>query len=141
MSDCKIYEVRVNEYGDKEWHLNGERHREDGPAIERANGTKYWYLNGKRHREDGPAVEFANGDKYWYLNGKYHREDGPAIECANGTKYWWLNGEYLTEEEHKIRTNRPCTGKIVELWLQREVFCWYDEANDTLNFGEENEQA
>jgi len=25
-------------------------------------GDKYWYLNGKRHREDGPAVEHANGD-------------------------------------------------------------------------------
>jgi len=28
-------------------------------------------LNGKLHREDGPAIEFANGDKSWYLNGDY----------------------------------------------------------------------
>ena len=27
------------------------------------NGTKYWYLNGKFHREDGPAIECANGTK------------------------------------------------------------------------------
>jgi len=33
-------------------------------------GTKRWYLNGKLHREDGPAVEYANGGKFWYLNGK-----------------------------------------------------------------------
>ena len=27
-------------------------------------------LNGKLHREDGPAVEWANGRKHWYLNGR-----------------------------------------------------------------------
>ena len=27
-------------------------------------------INGKRHREDGPALEFADGTKEWYLNGK-----------------------------------------------------------------------
>ena len=31
-------------------------------------GNKYWYMNGKRHRENGPAVEWANGSKFWYLN-------------------------------------------------------------------------
>ena len=51
-------------------------------------GTKEWYLNGQRHREDGPAVEYANGDKYWYLNGQLHREDGPAVEKADGSKLW-----------------------------------------------------
>jgi hypothetical protein len=56
--------------GDKVWWLNGERHREDGPAIERSNGDKEWYLNGKRHRENGPAIEWANGDKMWLLNDK-----------------------------------------------------------------------
>jgi hypothetical protein len=44
------------------------------------NGTKRWYLNGKLHREDGPAIEYADGNKGWYLNGieytkqKYYRE-------------------------------------------------------------------
>ena len=36
--------------------------------------TKYWFLNGKRHRENGPAIEYANGDKYWYLNGLEYSE-------------------------------------------------------------------
>jgi hypothetical protein len=31
-------------------------------------GTKHWKLNSKLHREDGPAIEEANGNKYWYLN-------------------------------------------------------------------------
>ena len=33
-----------------------------------SDGTKVWHLNGKCHREDGPAVELANGNKAWYLN-------------------------------------------------------------------------
>jgi len=33
------------------------------------------------HREDGPAVECANGYKYYYINGKRHREDGPSSLC------------------------------------------------------------
>ena len=77
--------------GYKEWYLNGEYHRIDGPAVEYPNGTKEWYLNGKHHRIDGPAREWANGTKEWYLNGKLHRTDGPAIEEANGTKEWWIN--------------------------------------------------
>jgi len=93
------------EYADgyKEWYLNGKRHREDGPAIENANGYKAWWLNGKRHREDGPAIEYADGSKDWWENDKRHREDGPAIEYADGYKEWWLNGEYLAEEEFNAR--------------------------------------
>jgi len=56
--------------GYKEWWLNGELHREDGPAVEHPDGTKEWCLNGKRHREDGPAIEYSNGYKEGYLNGK-----------------------------------------------------------------------
>ena len=77
--------------GKKEWFKNGERHREDGPAIEHANGEKHWYKNGKFHREDGPAVEYANGAKCWYKNGQIHREDGPAIEYADNNKEYWYN--------------------------------------------------
>jgi hypothetical protein len=56
-------------------------------------GTKMWWLHGKRHREDGPAVERANGHKEWWLHGKQHREDGHAIEYADGNKKWYLNNE------------------------------------------------
>jgi hypothetical protein len=122
-------ECKIDEFGSKEWRLNGKYHREDGPAVEYPGGTKQWWLNGKYHREDGPAVEYANGTKEWYLNGKWHREDGPAIEYPNGTKKWILNDELVHPET------------IVDLWLSRGVFCWYDEANDCLNFGEKNEQA
>ena len=51
-------------------------HREDGPAVEDADGSKEWFINGKhvRHREDGPACEDVAGDKDWYLNGKHMNE-------------------------------------------------------------------
>ena len=107
------YTVRVYEDGSKYWYLNGELHREDGPAIEYASGDKAWYLNGSPHREDGPAIERANGDKSWWLNGERHRPDGPAIEDADGYKAFYLNGEPLTEAEFKKRT--ACSGKVVEI--------------------------
>jgi uncharacterized protein YgiM (DUF1202 family) len=45
MTNYIKYEVIVYTDGDKYWRLNGKRHREDGPAIERSNGTKLWFLN------------------------------------------------------------------------------------------------
>lgn len=37
-----------------------------------------WYLNGELHREDGPAVTTVEGDCWYMRNGLIHREDGPA---------------------------------------------------------------
>jgi hypothetical protein len=53
-----------------------------------ADGSKFWYLKDKLHREDGPAIEWANGYKSWYLNGKYMTEEehkaamNPAVEMT-----------------------------------------------------------
>ena len=63
-------------------------------------GIKYWFFNGQLHRENGPAVEYANGTKYWYLNDKRHRTNGPAVEYANGNKSWFLNGLCFTESDY-----------------------------------------
>ena len=64
-------------------------------------GTKCWFLNGNRHREDGPALTYSNGYKEWFLNGKLHREDGPAVQYIDGTKKWHLEGkEYRYEKEY-----------------------------------------
>jgi len=63
------------------------------------SGDKAWYLNGNLHREDGPAVEWVNGYKVWYLHGNLHREDGPAIEWEDGRKEFWINEENFSEEE------------------------------------------
>ena len=103
MTNYIKYEVKVYADGSKYWYLNGQHHREDGPAVENSDGRKAWYLNGKRHREDGPAEERANGNKAWYLHGELHREDGPAIEWSNGDKDWYFKGKYLTQEEFNDR--------------------------------------
>ena len=78
-------------------------------------GTKSWWLNGELHREDGPAIERANGDKAWYLNGNLHCNYGPAIEKADGFTRYYLHGKRLTKEEWENRLKRPCSGKIVEI--------------------------
>ena len=112
----KTYKVTVDVFNTIRWYNEqGKLHREDGPAVESANGTKVWYRNDRRHREDGPAVECANGDKFWYRNGQRHREDGPAIEYADGRKYWYINDKELTETEFNARTNDNCNGKVVEI--------------------------
>jgi hypothetical protein len=65
-------------------------------------GNEYWYNdNGDRHREDGPAIERCNGDRFWYLNGKLHRENGAAIEYADGHKSWWINGQKINCKNNK----------------------------------------
>ena len=64
-----------------------------------SDGSKLWILNGDYHREDGPAVERSKGSKFWYLNGKLHREDGPAVELIDGSKFWYLNNVKVTWKE------------------------------------------
>jgi hypothetical protein len=63
------------------------------------DGTKEWRLDGELHREDGPAIEYSNGAKYWYRYGQLHREDGPAIEWPDGAEEWYRNGERVTQDE------------------------------------------
>ena len=48
------------------------------------SSTKYWYQNDKLHREDGPAVEYANGSRIWYINGKLltEKEFNDRPSCA-----------------------------------------------------------
>ena len=33
-------------------------------------GARSWWRDGKQHREDGPAIEYANGERAWYRDGK-----------------------------------------------------------------------
>jgi len=71
----------IDKCGNKWWTLNGELHREDGPAIEHlSNGSKYWYFRDQRHRIDGPAVEWDSGYKFWYYHGK-------QINCSSQKEF------------------------------------------------------
>jgi hypothetical protein len=83
-----------------------------------ASGNKSWYLNGQLHREDGPAIEYVDGGKAWFLNGKRHREDGPAFEYVSGEKCWYLEDVTYSKSEHKAemeRRNNTCNGKTVTI--------------------------
>ena len=95
MGDVKEQpECTIDQYGAKRWFLNGNRHREDGPAVEYAGGTKEWWLNGKLHREDGPALEYADGAKSWYLHNEVvHPEQVVELHLSRGTFCWWNEKE------------------------------------------------
>ena len=86
------YAVRAHPNGARGWYRNDQRHRDDGPAVEWADGTLEWRRHGLLHREDGPAVERADGTLEWWRHGLLHREDGPAVERADGTLEWWRDG-------------------------------------------------
>lgn len=69
------------------------------------DGTREWHLpNGQLHRDDGPAIEYADGSKAWYRNDELHREDGPAIEYSDGTGEWfWHNTHVMPEHIEKLK--------------------------------------
>jgi hypothetical protein len=100
------------------YNSNKVLHREDGPAIEYADGSKWWYVDGKRHRGDGPACEYADGSKEWYVDGKRHRVDGPAVEWADGSKWWYVDDKLVSEEEfekHPLRIKYLVNLEIMRL--------------------------
>ena len=37
-----------NEDGTVEWRLDGVLHRDDGPAVEKSDGTRVWFKYGKQ---------------------------------------------------------------------------------------------
>jgi|TARA_R110000850_G_scaffold274483_1_gene412009 hypothetical protein len=76
--------------GDKFWHLNGQLHRLDGPAIEGSNGNKFWCQFGNTHRTDGPAIEHADGNVEFRLRGKYYTFDE------------WLEANTEISDEEKV---------------------------------------
>ena len=122
----KKYYVTVNDAGSARWYKDAKfevLHRENGPAIERADGHKEWWQNGQRHRTDGPAIEWWDGDKSWWQNGQRHRTDGPAIERNDGSMEWYINDEELTETEFLAATQPAVEMTVadVEKLLGRRV--------------------
>lgn len=66
--------------------------------IERHSGAKYYYKDPAMtilHREDGPAIERVNGTREWFVNGVPHRMDGPAFDSIHGHKEWYVNDEFI----------------------------------------------
>ena len=87
-------------------------HRIDGPALvhdpkkEYNNFTqKEWWINGERHRLNKPAYSFHHYSKnyeinIWYRKGKLYRLDGPAFESYDKmfTDYF-INDKKLNKKE------------------------------------------
>jgi hypothetical protein len=66
------------------------------------DGSKWYWENNHLHREDGPAVEHANGSLSWYINGKRHRLDGPAMFIATrNISIWFINGKRIPVKSQK----------------------------------------
>jgi hypothetical protein len=116
-----------NDLGYEEWFLNGNRHREDGPAIIMPTG-RYWMVHGKSHRLDGPAIMLKDGTEHWYLNGILHREDGPALIDRLGNRIWYRYGrihrldgpasEWSNGNTDWCINHKSCT-TAVKKWLRR----------------------
>jgi hypothetical protein len=99
----------VVENGDHRWYANGRRHRTDGPALIRKDGTQVWFFNDTLHRTDGPARIFPNGDQEWWVNNKRHRLDGPAVIWADGRQEWLINDRNITREVKNWMRNQGVT--------------------------------
>ena len=75
--------------------------------VDRVGTVSYRNSDDQLHREDGPAIEWADGSRFWYRNGKLHREEGPAVEWADGSLQWFLDGKRLSKDEFEAR--KPAT--------------------------------
>lgn len=72
--------------------------------IEWSNGNKSWRLNGELHREDGPAIEWKSGTKSWYLDGGLCSENDYKTEMMGRSSTLGrliLNGDYFTIKGEK----------------------------------------
>ena len=78
---------RVDSGGVKYWLDGEDKHRVEGPAVLRPDGSEEWWLYGSKHREDGPAITEEGRCEYWQ-HGVLHRTDGPAVTKGERREYW-----------------------------------------------------
>jgi hypothetical protein len=122
-----IWQGSVRSIDEEEWIVDGEKHREDGPAIiiYRSNcdlpiDYQAWVIHGKYHRLGGPAREWPlYGCEEWWFNGKKHRIDGPADEGPSNKKEWWIEDKRMTynqwRKERKVWLAKQRTQEIKDL--------------------------
>jgi len=98
-----VWETCLDSSGTCWYRRDGQRHREDGPAVIWANGGVEYWMKGQVNREDGPAVVGPNGEVHYWVKGKRHRTDGPAVVEANGRIEYWVEGRKLTKGKFLAR--------------------------------------
>jgi hypothetical protein len=93
----------------------------DGPQPVRTvlpNGTVEWRLDGQLHRDGGPAVIWPDNVQCWYQHGVRHRDGGPAIVWPDGSVEWRRHGKKIdpptdegaisaTDVQEPVRTYYP----------------------------------
>ena len=52
------------------WYEYIARHPDFTGCLIDKDNDKAWYQGGEYHREDGPAVELADGNRYWWFNDR-----------------------------------------------------------------------
>ena len=63
----------------------------------------FWYDDENRlHRQDGPAIEYADGGRAWLKHGLMHRLAGPAVVYAGGHTEWWIDNRRYDQAEHAL---------------------------------------
>jgi hypothetical protein len=82
------------------------------PKVTYADGSaKYFDDDGHLHREDGPAVEDADGTECWYRHGQLHRLDGPAVVREGGSGEWWVRGARIPRPEQPLLEHLDRSGE------------------------------
>lgn len=83
----------------KEWFQHGVRFRKGNlPAFESKKETIWYNPKGQKHKEDGPAIVRKDGSKEWWQNGLLHRANGPAITDKHGQKKYYYQGQHFKHQ-------------------------------------------
>jgi hypothetical protein len=80
-----------------------------------------WYNEyDQLHREDGPAVEYANGIEEWWINGSRHRIGGPAVTRGNEIcdNQWWENGTRISLHRFQIDENNEGDWSLIHVRIR-----------------------
>jgi len=106
---------------------DGRLHSVDGkPALVTRCGMQKWCLDGELHREDGPALVTPRCQEWW-LHGQVHRVGGPAVviryfatdsvKCVG----WWEHGQLHREGNLPALELRDPSGVVVlQEWRVRD---------------------
>lgn len=106
----KPQHIQIDEHGTRTYHSDEEMtnvHREDGPAIQRSDGSNFWIINNQLHREDGPAIEIFGGFNFWYINGNNVTEQEHAA-------YFKLPGKKIIKPSSKKKLTLSKINKLIE---------------------------
>lgn len=74
----------INPWKFKEYWLNDQLHRDDGPALD-DSGVQMWFQYGKLHRLDGPAVFYPSKDKSFEKDECWFH--GKHIDCSSQKEF------------------------------------------------------